>query len=41
MTPEVAQKGLHSLNDAAAKLPKKWTYKDYPNLTKFKVFQNG
>jgi len=41
MTPEVAQKGLHNLNDAAAKLPKKWTHKDYPNLTKFKVFQNG
>ena len=41
MTPEVAQKGLHSINDAVAKPPRNWTYKDSPNLTKFKVFNNG
>lgn len=41
MTPEVALQGLHLINDAAAKKPKKWTYRNYPDLSKFKVFQNG
>jgi len=41
MTPETAKEGLWKFQDALAKEPKKWSYKDYPNLTNFKVFKNG
>lgn len=41
MTPETAMKGLEDLEDAIVREPKKWSYKNYPNLNKFKVFNNG
>ena len=41
MTPETAQSGISKFHDALCTEPKKWSYKDYPNLTTFKVFQNG
>lgn len=41
MTPETAQSGINKFHDALCTEPKKWSYKDYPNLTTFKVFQNG
>lgn len=41
MTPETAQSGISKFHDALCTEPKKWSYRDYPNLTTFKVFQNG
>jgi len=41
MTPETAMLGLDNLKEAKEKEPKKWSYKDYPNISKFKVFNNG
>ena len=41
MTPETAELGLTKLENAINKSPKIWSYKDYPNLTNLKVFQNG
>lgn len=41
MTPETAQLGINKFHDAICTDPKKWSYRDYPNLTTFKVFQNG
>lgn len=41
MTPETAQSGISKFHDALCTEPKKWSYKDYPNLTTFKVFKNG
>lgn len=40
MTPETAQLGLEKLIIAKTKIPRVWSYKDYPNLTKMEVF-NG
>ena len=34
MTPETAQLGLEKLSDAIDTPPKKWTVKDWPDLTK-------
>ena len=41
MTPEVAQLGLSKFDDAICTPAKRWSYKNYPDLTKFKVFNNG
>ena len=41
MTPETAHQGLNKFNDAICTKPQKWSYKNYPILTNFKVFQNG
>ena len=40
MTPETAIMGLDRFDDAVSREPKKWSYKDYPNINKFKVFNN-
>lgn len=41
MTPETARLGLEKISQAIMKEPRKWTWEDYPDLTKMKVFQNG
>lgn len=41
MTPETAIMGLDRFDDAVSREPKKWSYKDYPNINNFKVFNNG
>lgn len=41
MTPETAEKGIYTLNDAMSRVPKKWNYKNYPNISNLKVFNNG
>ena len=38
MTPETAEIGLQKFNQVKNSLPKNWSYKDYPNLKNFKVF---
>lgn len=38
MTPETAQLGLEKLPDAISKTPKIWSWKDYPDLSRFSVF---
>ena len=38
MTPETAEIGLTKLEEAIIKKPKVWSYKDYPDLTKMKIF---
>ena len=38
MTPEVAQLGLERFDNARNKKPIKWTYKDYPDLSKMDIF---
>lgn len=40
MTPETAQLGLDKLDEAIATPPRKWNIKDWPDLTKMKVFKN-
>lgn len=39
MTPEVAQDGLNKLQKAIDTEPKIWTIDDYPDISKFKVFE--
>jgi len=39
MTPETAELGLQKLPEAIATPPRVWTWKDYPDLTKMKVFK--
>jgi len=39
MTPETALLGLEKITDKIKEIPKSWSYKDYPDLTKLKVFQ--
>jgi len=39
MTPETAKLGLEKLPNAILSEPKKWTVKDWPDLTKMDVFQ--
>ena len=39
MTPETAQLGLDKLSEAIKREPRKWSYKDYPDLTKMEVFK--
>lgn len=43
MTPETAYTGLQKLNNEEFmnKEPKKWTWEDYPNIMRLKVFKNG
>lgn len=38
MTPETAQKGIEKLPEAIKTKPKKWNYRDWPDLTKMKIF---
>lgn len=38
MTPETAEIGLQKFNQVKNSLSKNWSYKDYPNLKNFKVF---
>lgn len=39
MTPETAELGIDRLDTAIKTTPKKWCYRDYPNLTNMKVFR--
>lgn len=39
MTPETAEQGIIKLHLAQQKIPKRWTWHDYPDLTTKKVFQ--
>ena len=41
MTYETAQIGLDKFDDAVKRTPKHWTYKDYPDLSTYKIFQRG
>ena len=41
MTPETALMGIHKIPDAVATKPKERSYKNYPDLTNYKVFSNG
>lgn len=38
MTPETAQLGLEKLPECVAKLPKRWSWEDYPDISKMRVF---
>lgn len=40
MTPESAQLGLMKLPEAIAAKPKKWTYADYPDVSRMGVFRD-
>ena len=40
MTPETAEEGIWKFHDSLLK-KKKWSFKDYPDLTKMKIFNNG
>ena len=40
MTPEAAQQGLEKLDKAIDSVPRQWTIKDWPDLTKMNVFKN-
>jgi hypothetical protein len=39
MTPETANLGLEKLEKAIKKKPKKWSNRDYPDLTKMDIFK--
>jgi dTDP-4-amino-4,6-dideoxygalactose transaminase len=39
MTPEMAQKGLKIFEKKKNMKPKKWTYEDYPDISRMKVFK--
>lgn len=39
-TPEAAALGLEKLNKAIETEPRKWSWKDYPDLTQMKIFKN-
>jgi dTDP-4-amino-4,6-dideoxygalactose transaminase len=41
MTPETAEDGIKKIEKVSKLIPKKWTYRDYPNLTNMKVFQKN
>ena len=40
MTPETAQLGLNKFKQAIETEPKRWSYKDYPDISKMKVFND-
>lgn len=40
MTPETAQSGLSKFHDALCTHPKKWSWQNYPDLSKFKIFND-
>ena len=39
MTPEVAKLGLEKIEEAINTPPKQWTIRDWPDLTKMKIFK--
>lgn len=39
MTPEIAQSGIYRFVTAEVKTPRKWSYQDYPDLSKLSVFK--
>jgi len=39
MTPETAQNGLNKLEEAKARTPRQWAWKDWPDLEKMDVFK--
>ena len=41
MTPETAELGLSKFDNAINTESKKWSYNDYPDISKLKVFLNG
>lgn len=41
MTPETAELGLQKFPEVANNTPRAWTYLDYPDLSKMKVFNYG
>lgn len=40
MTPETAQAGIDKLKEVKDIVPKQWSFKDYPDISKMKVFKN-
>lgn len=38
MTPETAQLGIQRFNEVRDVAPKRWSFKDYPDISKMKVF---
>ena len=38
MTPETAALGLQKLPEAIERQPRIWSYRDYPDLSKMKIF---
>jgi len=40
MTPEIAQTGIYRFAAAERYEPRKWSYQDYPDLSKMKVFKD-
>ena len=41
MTYETAQLGVGKFSEAIYREPKKWTYKDYPDLSTYDIFKKG
>lgn len=41
MTPETAEQGIFQFHKVKNVEPNKWTYNDYPNLSRLAVFNNG
>lgn len=41
MTPETAQTGIDKFNQVKNIDPRKWSFKDYPDISKFKVFNHA
>ena len=41
MTPESANLGIKIFNKKKGIVPKKWSYKDYPNLKNLEVFKKN
>ena len=39
MTPETAQVGINKLKEVKDNVPKQWSFKDYPDISKMKVFK--
>jgi len=39
MTPETAQLGLDKIDNAISKEPRKWCWKDYPDITNMEIFK--
>ena len=41
MTFETAEMGVNKFQEAVYREPKQWTWKDYPNLSEYKIFEKG
>ena len=41
MTFETAEMGVNKFQEAVHREPKQWTWKDYPNLSEYKIFKKG